>query len=658
MIIKPFKHWSQVVLPQVYDDALSYYETLNRIVVHLNNIGNAVNQLGDTVNTANDNVNSVVGEIDGIRADVDALLVQAGYFTPQMYNAVGDGVTNDADAFRNAFRAAKTAKGYLIIPNGVYNIVGIGVTELPSNIIGDSATLLVDGHTDVFTYDKVLKMYGVNFNVSGTGETAVITYSGVADEVIIDNVTMDAVGGSDVTRYFKGIRVHAVKSSVTNCVFKNMIHGVIFNNSAELNHESIRVDNVQGYNIATLVDLEGSYGSETVRGGGEFNNATISNVSLFNTANNKASIVDEVGRDALLVGGCKTLFVDNVYGEYCRERVVYINCVKSCTVNNVSGRHCQIIKVAGYNSGDVPYISENIIISGVSGYDIDNGYLLTLYDVDGVSVENLYCHNELSGLNCDTLVNFERTCKNISINNATFKNATRGIIRIRNVDGYDNVFENVKLSNFLCYNPVIKTTYDVIIIDHGSAVTKWIDGLYISNFAVNPSSPYYRASSNVNELITLNHCDHVTIDNIILRDTKSTNGGIMIGDDTSNIEVHAYLTMATRGGIVPWANKVSIYSDITGRASTAQGEAIFTSLSNATDMKGISEGVYNVEAGVTFSLVPDGIPCLLRVTGPKSGTFSYNGSRFTTITADDGFTFNYNQINIDTAGTYYMQFIY
>lgn len=35
---KPFRFWTQKVLPLVYDDSLSYYEVLNRVVAKLNQV--------------------------------------------------------------------------------------------------------------------------------------------------------------------------------------------------------------------------------------------------------------------------------------------------------------------------------------------------------------------------------------------------------------------------------------------------------------------------------------------------------------------------------------------------------------------------------------------------------------------------------------------
>ncbi len=43
--IRPFKFWVQNVLPQVYDDSLSYYELLNKVVAYLNNTTREVNRI-------------------------------------------------------------------------------------------------------------------------------------------------------------------------------------------------------------------------------------------------------------------------------------------------------------------------------------------------------------------------------------------------------------------------------------------------------------------------------------------------------------------------------------------------------------------------------------------------------------------------------------
>lgn len=44
---KPFRFWCQKVLPLVYDDSLSYYELLSRVIAYLNNTMENVSELGE-----------------------------------------------------------------------------------------------------------------------------------------------------------------------------------------------------------------------------------------------------------------------------------------------------------------------------------------------------------------------------------------------------------------------------------------------------------------------------------------------------------------------------------------------------------------------------------------------------------------------------------
>lgn len=45
-----FKFWCQKVLPLVYDDSLSYYELLNKVVNFINNLVEISNSMGEQIN--------------------------------------------------------------------------------------------------------------------------------------------------------------------------------------------------------------------------------------------------------------------------------------------------------------------------------------------------------------------------------------------------------------------------------------------------------------------------------------------------------------------------------------------------------------------------------------------------------------------------------
>ena len=50
-----FKFWAQKVIPLVYDDSLSYYEVLCKVVTYLNNVIQNVDNLNDSVDSTNEN---------------------------------------------------------------------------------------------------------------------------------------------------------------------------------------------------------------------------------------------------------------------------------------------------------------------------------------------------------------------------------------------------------------------------------------------------------------------------------------------------------------------------------------------------------------------------------------------------------------------------
>ena len=54
--LRHFRFWCQKVLPLVYDDSLSYYEVLCKVVKYLNNI------ITD--------VNGIIDDVDGLKADL------------------------------------------------------------------------------------------------------------------------------------------------------------------------------------------------------------------------------------------------------------------------------------------------------------------------------------------------------------------------------------------------------------------------------------------------------------------------------------------------------------------------------------------------------------------------------------------------------------
>lgn len=133
--LQPFRYWCQKVLPLVYDDSLSYYELLCKVVDYLNNMGDDVNTLASDVNNINkaylelqQYVNNYFQSLD-IQEEINNKLdelVSSGrldimlatfipYITLEMFGGVGDGVTDDTLALKKAIENSYTTGRSIII---------------------------------------------------------------------------------------------------------------------------------------------------------------------------------------------------------------------------------------------------------------------------------------------------------------------------------------------------------------------------------------------------------------------------------------------------------------------------------------------------------------------------------------------------------------
>ena len=149
-----FVFWAQKVIPLVYDNSLSYYETLCKVVDYLNNVIENVDKTEvnlDQLHGAYDELESYVNHYfdnldvqDEINNKLDEL-VEEGYFadfftnfvTPEQYGAVGDGATDDTLAVSAAINSHK--------PVMFGNEKTYVVTELPAfwgmKLYGNGCTL-------------------------------------------------------------------------------------------------------------------------------------------------------------------------------------------------------------------------------------------------------------------------------------------------------------------------------------------------------------------------------------------------------------------------------------------------------------------------------------------------------------------------------------
>ena len=149
-----FVFWAQKVIPLVYDNSLSYYETLCKVVSYLNNVIENVETTEENLNSLKEAYDLLQGYVNDYFENLDVQeeinnkldeLVAQGYFanfftnfvTPEQYGAVGDGVTDDTLAISAAINTHKP----VVFGNDKTYIV----TELPAywgmKLYGNGCTL-------------------------------------------------------------------------------------------------------------------------------------------------------------------------------------------------------------------------------------------------------------------------------------------------------------------------------------------------------------------------------------------------------------------------------------------------------------------------------------------------------------------------------------
>ena len=66
-----FRYWCQKILPAVYDDSLSYYELLNKVVQYLNDVISKHNEMVDAVNTNTEDIALLKEAVSDLEAELE-----------------------------------------------------------------------------------------------------------------------------------------------------------------------------------------------------------------------------------------------------------------------------------------------------------------------------------------------------------------------------------------------------------------------------------------------------------------------------------------------------------------------------------------------------------------------------------------------------------
>lgn len=154
-----FRFWCQKVLPLVYDDSLSYYELLCKVVDYINNTIADVNTLGTDVDNLNkafiqlqEYVNNYFSTLD-VQKEIDNKLdemvkdgtfdkllskIVAGIINVKTIGAKGDGVNDDTPYFQQAINTNQI----IFVPDGTYNVSELHFNSERIQIIGETNTFI------------------------------------------------------------------------------------------------------------------------------------------------------------------------------------------------------------------------------------------------------------------------------------------------------------------------------------------------------------------------------------------------------------------------------------------------------------------------------------------------------------------------------------
>lgn len=295
--IRPFKYWCQKVLPLVYDDSLSYYELLCKVMNALNISINNINILEENINTLDSElldlkeyVNNYFNNLniqDEIDNKIDSM-VEDGSFTQMlknylpfitlsMFDAHEDGITDDSDSLQSALNLSSETDIAVYLKSDI--AIGKTVT-IPSNAklysfnTNISPTVKVlSGVTNAFTSN------GTNICISGIrispetntySEITALQFNNINSDVIIKNVTISYCNTA--------ISVSSRNVRIFDCLISHCKTGIFFDLSVDSQYRGLSVENNRFHGIGAELAIGWFEDSSAIKfSGNNTGNVTIRN---------------------------------------------------------------------------------------------------------------------------------------------------------------------------------------------------------------------------------------------------------------------------------------------------------------------------------------------------------------------------------------------
>lgn len=449
--LQPFRYWCQKVLPLVYDDTLSYYELLCKVVDYLNKTMEDVETLNGDVtdlHTAYEElqsyVNSYFSSLD-VQQEIDNKLDEMAssgelatllsyafndmFVNVKQFGAKGDGITDDTDAFNKAM--SKT--GYIFIPNGNY-VINTGL-EITSDIyiIGKNATLsktLLKQNTNTYqNRECFFHINGGNLNIL-SGIHLELNFQ---DETVYPNCGFVAIYGKTGTAYINNL-TYSLKGKLNGGCSFLFVYG----------EGRYTLNNISG---EVLADGD----SQRNGAGGTIwnNSATGDSTVLCSNCNFKHSTVDECITAWTTIEGsgyAKIIINNSVITKHAKTKsVVFIRSqgsnygnalidISNCEITGVNSKYDLQIGFESQNTGTT---NKGVLLVDNCKISLPCENVSAGVNVNANSYKNIcrlitsqFSNCDISGFN--TLLNFGRPIYSL-FTNCTFLIDTYGILNTQSI---------------------------------------------------------------------------------------------------------------------------------------------------------------------------------------------------------------------------------
>ena len=459
--LPPFRFWCQTVIPLVYDNSLSYYELLCKVVKQLNDTINAVNNNGSAVTELQQLFVELKDYVDNYFTSSDFTqlvnnrldeMVEDGTLTQLLQNIIDDTYIftfktyNDMISFNLSEGNICRTMGYETVNDGgnaLYQITtnatdGIYNTALNN---GKTATKLVEDKTNILSFGiKPTQDISNSINVILSKEHTLYlnegTYTISVDTRILPQSNQNIIGNNTVIKIPGNYRVD----------YYNMLN--------LQNVENVLIENIT---------FDGSK-ANSLNDSGTGGNLIVVGTDTSNITINKC-IFKNSWYDGIIVDNYSSNYDNNVEIKNCSFDANGRNGISIGSAINVTIHDCDFQNINGDKAPQLgidiePYSLTNSKLNNINIYNIN---IYNCYDGIAITLDNLAssnnCNISISNIHIDCnnvenarglylgYYNNSSSHLNLLINNVTVENAQLGI----NISDFNKNY-NVEIKNITLLN--------------------------------------------------------------------------------------------------------------------------------------------------------------------------------------------------------------